>query len=129
MPIVKIEDAVVRSPATRQTIVDCVFVALKDVFGVSDEELQARYIHFAREDFFPPGGDADYLHIEIVVFAGRKLETKKKLYARLSSDLSALLNIAPQSILILLREQHGDNWGMRGGQAASEIDFGYAITV
>ncbi|MCP1289696.1 MULTISPECIES: tautomerase family protein [Chromobacterium] len=129
MPIVRIEDAAARTPAQRQAIVHCVYDALRAVFGVSDEELQARYQRYAPEDLLPPGGDPDYLHIEITVFAGRKPETKKKLYARLAADLAALLNIAPASVLILLREEAADNWGMRGGQAASEIDFGYAIAV
>ncbi|OQS32686.1 tautomerase family protein [Chromobacterium haemolyticum] len=129
MPIVRIEDAATRTPAQRQAIVHCVYDALRAVFGVSDEELQARYQRFAPEDLLPPGGDPDYLHIEITVFAGRKPETKKKLYAKLAADLAALLDIPPASVLILLREEPAENWGMRGGQSASDIDFGYAIAV
>lgn len=129
MPIVRIEDAVARSAATRQAIFQCVFDGLKQVFGVSDEELQARYQHFDASCFVAPGGVSDYLHVQITVFAGRKPETKKKLYAVLVKNLSALLGIAPESIVILLDEHASENWGMRGGRMASEIDFGYEIGV
>ena len=129
MPIVRIEDAAARSPATRQAIIECVFDGLKQVFGVSDEELQARYQSFDPACFVPPGGLSDYLHVRITVFAGRKPETKKKLYAVLVQGLSALLGMAPASIVILLDEHPGENWGMRGGRMASEIDFGYEIGV
>ena len=76
MPIVRIEDAAARAEQ-RQAIIHCVYDALRAVFGVSDEELQARYQRYAPEDLLPPGGDPDYLHIEITVFAGRKPDTKK----------------------------------------------------
>ncbi|POZ60662.1 tautomerase family protein [Chromobacterium alticapitis] len=129
MPIVRIEESAARAPAERQALIECVYAALREVFGVSDEELQARYARYAPGDLLPPGGKPDYLHIEITIFAGRKTDTKKKLYARLAADVSALLGMAPADIVILLNEQPGENWGMRGGLCASEIDFGYAIEV
>lgn len=129
MPIVRIEESAARAPAERQALIECVYAALREVFGVSDEELQARYTRYAPGDLLPPGGKPSYLHVEITVFTGRKTDTKKKLFARLASDLSSLLGMAPADIVILLNEQTSDNWGMRGGLCASEIDFGYAIEV
>lgn len=130
MPIVRIEDSRPRSRAERQAIIKCIFDGLKSVFGVSDEELQARYQVLDPDSFVPPGvGAVNYMQVEVTVFAGRKAETKKKLYEVLAQNLSALLGIAPESILILLVEHPMENWGMRGGRMGSEIDFGYAVNV
>lgn len=129
MPIVRIEESVARTSAERQVLIECVYAALREVFGVSNEELQARYAQYAPSDLLPPGNNPDYLHVEITIFSGRKTDTKKKLYARLTADLSSLLGIAPTDIIILLNEQPAENWGMRGGLCASEIDFGYTINV
>jgi 4-oxalocrotonate tautomerase family enzyme len=65
----------------------------------------------------------------ITVFKGRTLEAKRKLYKELSNALAELLAIAPSSVLILLDEHDAENWGMRGGIPASEIDFGYSVNV
>ncbi|WP_066331053.1 tautomerase family protein [Azohydromonas lata] len=130
MPIVRIEDSRPRSRAERQAVIKCIFDGLKSVFGVSDEELQARYQVLDPDGFFPPGvGAVNYMQLEIAVFAGRKAETKKKLYEFLAQNLSALLGVAPESILILLVEHPMENWGMRGGRLGSEIDFGYCVNV
>jgi hypothetical protein len=32
-------------------------------------------------------------------------------------------------VSILLRESEAQNWGIRGGQAASDVDLGFTVTV
>ncbi|MGA9618087.1 MAG: tautomerase family protein [Serratia proteamaculans] len=129
MPIVKIEEMTQRCAEQKQAMVTAIFDSLRQVLGVSDEELQSRYRHFSSEDFVAPGNIPDYLHIEIIMFKGRTLASKKKLYRHIVDSLSTLLAISPASIVILLREHDADNWAMRGGTVASEIDFGYSISV
>lgn len=129
MPIVRIEDPVNRPPAIRREVIETTYRCLKRVFGVSDEELQARYEHYREEDFRAPGDKPEYLQVDITVFKGRTLETKHKLYKELSNALAELLTIAPSSVLILLDEHNAENWGMRGGVPASEINFGYSVNV
>lgn len=129
MPIIRIEDPVRRDADTRNAIIETVYRSLKSVFKVSDEELQARYTCYDRETFRSPGDRNDYLHIEITVFKGRQLETKRLLYQSISESIASLLGISEQATLILLVEHNAENWGMRGGVPASEIDFGYAIAI
>lgn len=129
MPIVRIEDPVNRPTATRREVIETTYRCLKQTFGVSDEELQARYKHYHEEYFRTPGDKSEYLQVNITVFKGRTLETKRKLYKELSNALAELLTIAPSSVLILLDEHDAENWGTRGGIPASEIDFGYSINV
>ncbi|TRX76193.1 tautomerase family protein [Pseudomonas mangiferae] len=129
MPIVRIEESVHRSAAQKHAVVETVYACLREVFGVSDEELQARYQCFAPEDFRSPGDRAHYLHVQITVFEGRTLPTKRRLYRLLSERLGALLDLPEDAVLVLLDEHPAQNWGMRGGLAACDIDFGYAVNV
>lgn len=129
MPIVRIEESVQRSAAQKHAMVETVYACLREVFGVSDEELQARYLCFALDDFRPPGDRRHYLHVQITVFEGRTLDTKRRLYRQLSERLGSLLNLSEDAVLVLLDEHPAENWGMRGGLAACDIDFGYEVNV
>ncbi|WP_263142182.1 tautomerase family protein [Pseudomonas sp. RIT-PI-AD] len=129
MPIVRIEESGPREPEQKRAIVETVYAALKEVFGVSDEELQARYQSFAAEDFRAPGDREHYLHVHITLFQGRTLPTKRRLYRVLSERLSRQLGVPTTAILVLLDEHPAENWGMRGGIAACDIDFGYSVQV
>jgi phenylpyruvate tautomerase PptA (4-oxalocrotonate tautomerase family) len=39
------------------------------------------------------------------------------------------LNIQPNDILIVLQEPPLENWGIRGGHPANEIDIGFELDV
>lgn len=129
MPIVRVEDPVHRDADTQQAIIETIYGCLKSVFKVSDEELQARYVCYDKDRFRSPGDRSEFIQIEITVFKGRKLETKRQLYQLISKRIAAQLDISEHAPLILLIEQEPENWGMRGGVPASEIDFGYAISI
>ena len=91
--------------------------------------MQARYSQFPAEDFFPPPHTTDYLAVDISLFAGRSLDAKRRLYVRIANDVARLRGIDPAQVLILLREEPFDNWGMRGGRAATDLQFDYASAV
>jgi phenylpyruvate tautomerase PptA (4-oxalocrotonate tautomerase family) len=129
MPVVRIEDFVNRPMEQRNAIVGCVFTQLREIFGVTDAELQSRYIHISGVGNRPPGGCESYLHVEVSLFAGRKPATKKRFYQTVVSALAGQFSIPPKSILILLNEQPRHNWGLQGGRIGTEIDVGYEIAV
>ncbi len=76
----------------------------------------------------PTGRSDRYTRIEIQLFAGRSLEAKKRLYARIVANL-AELGVPKDEIKIILVEVPPENWGVRGGLPASEIDLGFDIKV
>ena len=129
MPIVRIEESMKRDNETKTMIIQSIFQSLRSIFGVTDDELQARYDTYSAEDFVSPLGKLPYIHIEITIFSGRLRETKKRLYTDIVVNLSTLLKIDPAAILILLNEHSSENWGMQGGRAACDLDFGYEIIV
>ncbi|CAH2773813.1 MAG: Tautomerase [uncultured Caballeronia sp.] len=125
----KIEERGPRATSDKADLMRLVFHALKDTLGVSDEELQGRYSCFTAADFFAPGGCETSLLIEITLFAGRSLDAKRRLYMQLAHDISRQRGIDPAHVMVLLREEPFDNWGMRGGHAATDLTFDYAIAI
>ena len=76
----------------------------------------------------PTGRSDRYVRVEITLFSGRSLDAKKALYSALVANLSAL-DVPSNEIKIVLIEVPPENWGLRGGQPASEIDLGFRIDV
>ncbi|HEY9122719.1 MAG TPA: tautomerase family protein [Bacteroidales bacterium] len=67
--------------------------------------------------------------IEISMFAGRTKETKKKLFQTIVNNLSAKGLISKEKVFILLNEQPMENWGVKGGIPADDINLGFKINV
>lgn len=76
----------------------------------------------------PTGKSERYTRIEIKLFSGRSIEAKRDLYRSLVQNLTAV-GIPKNEIKILLVEIPPQNWGIRGGVPASEVDMGYKIDV
>lgn len=66
--------------------------------------------------------------IEMDVFPGRSIEAKRKLYQSIVHNLE-FVGIHPMDVLMVLKEIPLDNWGLRGGLPASEIDLGFKLDV
>lgn len=69
------------------------------------------------------------LIIEISMFSGRTLDTKRELYLLIVNTLQNKLGIDKSEVFILINEQPKDNWGIRGGTPASEIDLGFKVEI
>jgi phenylpyruvate tautomerase PptA (4-oxalocrotonate tautomerase family) len=66
--------------------------------------------------------------ISIDCFAGRSLDAKRKLYSEIVDRLEAL-GIPRDHVTITVRGAAAENWGVRGGQAACDVDLGFEINV
>ncbi|MBU0992601.1 MAG: tautomerase family protein [Proteobacteria bacterium] len=64
----------------------------------------------------------------VAVFPGRSFQAKKVLYREIASQLNGL-GIKGDDILIMLNEPPLENWGIRGGYPANEIDIGFKLNV
>jgi 4-oxalocrotonate tautomerase family enzyme len=67
--------------------------------------------------------------VEVSMFSGRTLEAKKKLYDEVVSNLSERLGFNRNEIFILVNEQPLENWGIRGGIPASEINLDFKVNI
>jgi phenylpyruvate tautomerase PptA (4-oxalocrotonate tautomerase family) len=76
----------------------------------------------------PIGRSERYTRVEIEMFSGRSIEAKRALYGSVVQNLVAL-GVPATEIKIILLEVPAQNWGLRGGLPASEIDLGFKVDV
>lgn len=68
------------------------------------------------------------LLVSIDCFDGRSIDAKRQLYSEIVGRLEPL-GIPRDHVSITLRESPAENWGIRGGQAASDVDLGFKVNV
>lgn len=62
------------------------------------------------------------------MFAGRSMDTKRRLYRAIVEGL-AVLDVPAADVLIVLHEPAMENWGIDGGTPASEVDVGFEVDI
>ncbi|MGE7839247.1 tautomerase family protein [Lysinibacillus sp. NPDC093712] len=88
-----------------------------------------RFFPMDKEDFYFPSERTEaYTIIEISMFEGRTMETKKQLLALLFKKINSQLSIAPQDIEITIFETPKHNWGIRG-LPGDELALNYKVNV
>jgi phenylpyruvate tautomerase PptA (4-oxalocrotonate tautomerase family) len=75
----------------------------------------------------PPNKGAAYMVIEIIVFHGRSIDAKRRLYRAIAQEMRAF-GAAETDIKIVLVEAALENWGLRG-RPGSEIELGFEVNV
>jgi phenylpyruvate tautomerase PptA (4-oxalocrotonate tautomerase family) len=129
MPLAKIEVRKNRPATEVAALIESVYQAQREALKVPEGDRQIRYIEHKPERFaVPPGKTENYTLVEITLFPGRSLGAKRKLYQSIVQRFGEL-GIAPSDIFIVLNEPSLDNWGLRGGIPASEIDIGFKLEV
>ena len=129
MPLVKIEARKGLSPELRRELLDAVHVALVEAFKIPDRDRHQRFVEYAPEDFEIPGGKGErFTIVEIDAFAGRSLDAKRALYQSIAARFESL-GIPALDVMIVLREIPAENWGLRGGRAACDLDLGFDVKV
>ncbi len=129
MPLARIEVRKGRPAEEVAAIMEAVYQAQREALKVPEGDRQIRYIEHKPEHFaVPPGKTENYTFVEITLFPGRSLEAKRKLYQSIVRRFGEL-GIEPSDIFIVLNEPSLDNWGIRGGVPASEIDIGFKLDV
>lgn len=88
-----------------------------------------RFFPLDPSDFlFPADRSPRYTIIEISMFEGRSVETKKRLIRLLFAKLHEELSIPPQDVEITLFETPKQNWGIRG-LPGDELSLNYQVDV
>jgi phenylpyruvate tautomerase PptA (4-oxalocrotonate tautomerase family) len=117
------------SKKLKKAIMAEVHEALVVAFKIPDDDRNQRLIEIEPENFeYPAGYTENFITIELTVFPGRTLHAKKALYHEIVARLQKL-RIPPSDILIILHEPPLENWGIRGGYPASEVNIGFRIDV
>jgi len=131
MPSVLIE---VRRQYTQEqeiAIMEAVHMALRSAFQILPGDRNVRLlVHEPHRFACPPARDRpeSYTHISIDAFAGRSLDAKRRLYRTIVDNLEPL-GIPKDHVKVILREIPKENWGIRGGRAACDVDLGFKVDV
>lgn len=131
MPHVLIE---VRREYTQEqevALIDAVHGALVRAFRIPPEDRHVRLIvHEPHRFAVPPGrSDSDrFIKVTVDAFAGRSTDAKRALYREIVEGLQPL-GIPPEQVSVLVRDFAQENWGIRGGQAACDVDLGFDVNV
>lgn len=131
MPGAVIEVRRTYSPAEEVAIVDAVHEALVAAFRIPSGDKHVRLVAHEPHRFGCPPHLAEpdrATMVSIDCFAGRSLDAKRSLYAEIVGRLEPL-GIPRDHVTITLREITRENWGIRGGQAASDVDLGFDVNV
>ena len=100
-------------------------------FQIPNEDKHVRLIeHLPHRLAHPPGLAMPDLMtlVSIDAFAGRSIDAKRHLYREIVERLEHL-GIPRDHVSITVRDLPRENWGIRGGQAASDIDLGFHVEV
>jgi phenylpyruvate tautomerase PptA (4-oxalocrotonate tautomerase family) len=112
-------------------IIEAVHLALREAFKIPPRDRNVRLVaHRPHRFACPPQLQRPELFtfVTIEAFTGRSLDAKRALYAKIVSELERL-GVPKDHVMIVLREVPVENWGIRGGQAACDVDLGFKIGV
>jgi phenylpyruvate tautomerase PptA (4-oxalocrotonate tautomerase family) len=82
----------------------------------------------ARVALVAPGKSEKMVLVEIAMFPGRSRVAKRTLYKGIVERLGAL-GVPAADVMIVLSEPPLENWGIRGGFPADEVDIGFELKV
>lgn len=114
----------------RAAMSDALHRSAADVLGLPADKRFHRFFPMDPDDLIvPESRSRDYTIVEVLLFEGRTVETKKAfvrdLYRRFESDLG----IAPIDLEITLLESPRHDWGIRGLPGDELTDLAYRVEV
>ena len=130
MALARIEYLEGRSATEQRAMVQAVRGALSEALRAPAADPLVRLIEHSPGLFTLPYPDRHsdrFTLVEVTMFAGRSMETKRRLYDALVRELDAL-GVPAEDVLIVLHEPPMDSWAL-GGVPASEDDVGFDVNI
>jgi len=113
----------------REKVSEIVHECVIDAFQYPKEKKAHRFIYIDQDSFFYfEGRTAKHIIIEMNIFEGRSIESKKKLYRLLFERFEHELGIMPMDLEITLFETPMHNWGIRG-KSGDELVLSYKVDI
>jgi phenylpyruvate tautomerase PptA (4-oxalocrotonate tautomerase family) len=131
VPHVLIETRREYPQAEEVALIDAVHGALVRAFRIPESDRHVRLLVHAPHRFaVPPGLDQPdrFVQVSIDAFAGRSVDAKRALYREIVEALEPL-GIPRDHVSVVVRDIETESWGIRGGQAACDVELGFEIGV
>lgn len=131
MALARIEVLEGRSSHEKKSLVEAIRAALSEALRAPRDDPTVRLAEYPPEQFLVPYPDLHsdrYTLVEVTMFAGRSLDTKRRLYGAIVQRLASL-GVPSTDVLIVLHEPPMENWAVDGGIPASEVDVGFKVDI
>lgn len=110
----------------RDELSELVHSALVTELGIPQEKRFQRFLPLADADFVHPGDRSErYTIVEVVLFSGRRVATKKAAIRAMFAR-AAELGMAAADLEIVFLEAPAHDWGIRG-RPADELMLDYRV--
>ena len=127
MPFTKISLAKGNNKAFLSEFKEEVLNSIIDILKLPSDDKNILIMEYEKE-LFEMKDPYEYL-IEVSMFSGRSDKTKRLLFSTIVERLNNKLNIEKVSVFIFINEQPLNNWGVRGGKSAEDIDLEFKIDI
>jgi phenylpyruvate tautomerase PptA (4-oxalocrotonate tautomerase family) len=131
MALARIDILEGRTSEEKRALVRAVGAALSEALQTPEADPAVRLAEYPRDHFslpYPDRHSERYTLVEVTMFQGRSMDTKRRLYDAIVKGLGAL-DVPASDVLIVLHEPPMENWGVNGGIPASEVDVGFKVDV
>ncbi|QLE55344.1 tautomerase family protein [Nostoc sp. TCL26-01] len=106
-----------------------IHAAVVEVLQIAPEKRFHRFFPLEQADFYYPSDRTDnYVIIEIIMFVGRSIDTKKQLIRQIIQEINQQLHIDVDDIEMTIFETPKQNWGIRG-LPGDELTLNYKVEV
>jgi phenylpyruvate tautomerase PptA (4-oxalocrotonate tautomerase family) len=113
----------------RARLSDAVHSCIVEALAYPTSKRAHRFFHMDSEDFyFPASATPRYTIIEISMFEGRSIETKKRLIRLLFERICSQVERLPNEVEVTITETPRHNWGLRG-VPGDEASLAYKVEV
>ena len=128
MPQIKVFGNAQQLNPIKRELSDTIHSCVVEALAFPIEKRFHRFFALAPDDFvYPTDRSERYTIIEISMFSGRSVATKKQLLRLLFERLHQALHLEPNDVEITITETPRENWGIRG-QPGDELLLHYAVS-
>lgn len=123
MPFTQISLVEGKPAEYRAALMEQTYLAMRDTIGIPADDRFATITEHSRENFNTSGNyldvdrSDDVVFIQITLNAGRSVDQKKALYARIAERLGDHPGVRAQDIVISLVEVAKQDWSLGNGEA------------
>lgn len=129
MPLVKLSMIEGRTLEEKHAIVNAVHSALVESFKIPEYDRNVRIEEYKKENYLlPPGKSEKYILVEITAFSGRTFGAKRLLYGNIVDNFMKI-GMDKMDTSIIVYDVPLENWGIRGGIPACDLDLGFKVDV
>lgn len=113
----------------RSELSDVLHSCIVEAFAYPQNKRAHRFFYLDEGDFYSPEGRSDqYTIIEILMFEGRSVLAKKRLYQLIFERFESQLGISRIDVEIIITDSPRHNWGIRG-KPGDEIELNYKVVI